>query len=243
MFKVTQKLEAEIITMVKNLLHGDSETCGVSTSGGTESIMMAMLAYRNWAREEKGIFRPNIVTQHTRHAAFTKACMLFDIEERVVPYNSNSQGRVDLNTTRKYIDSNTICLVGSAYAFPHGQFDDIEGLSKLARNNNIGLHTDSCLGGFILAFVEKAGYDIPEFDFRVPGVTSMSVDTHKYGFGPKGLSLCMFRPKKLRTFIHYKTRHWIGGIFTSPTFWGSRPGPMIAGTWATMMKLGKNGYI
>jgi len=132
--------------------------------------------------------------------------------------------------------------VGSAPSFPHGTIDPIEELSELARENDIGFHTDACLGGFILPWAAKLGYDIPPFDFRLPGVTSISVDTHKYGYAAKGSSVILYRSLELRRYQFYTTTDWPGGLYLSPTFAGSRPGALSATAWAAMLSIGEEGY-
>jgi glutamate/tyrosine decarboxylase-like PLP-dependent enzyme len=144
---------------------------------------------------------------------------------------------------REAITANTIVLVGSAPSFPHGIIDPIEELSELARASGIGFHTDACLGGFVLPWAERLGYSIPAFDFRLPGVTSMSADTHKYGYAPKGSSVILYRNPELRRTQYYTTADWPGGLYFSPTFAGSRPGALSAACWAALVATGEQGYI
>ncbi|MEN6300115.1 MAG: pyridoxal-dependent decarboxylase, partial [Anaerolineaceae bacterium] len=141
------------------------------------------------------------------------------------------------------ITDNTIVMVGSAPQFPHGIIDPIEELSEIARKRGIGFHTDACLGGFILPWAEKLGYDVPPFDFRLPGVTSMSADTHKYGYAAKGTSVVLYRGKQLRHHQYFVTTEWPGGLYFSPTFLGSRAGALSAECWAAMVSIGENGYM
>lgn len=134
-------------------------------------------------------------------------------------------------------------LVGSTPSFPHGSIDDIPALSDLAETNNIGLHVDSCLGGFLVPFMEQAGFPLPfPTDFRLKGVTSISCDTHKYGFAPKGSSVILYSSQKLRKYQYFLQPDWSGGVYGSPTMAGSRPGALSAGCWATMMYFGQDGY-
>lgn len=180
--------------MTINLYNGSEEQCGITTSGGTESILTAVLAHREWAKQEKGITKPNIVACTTAHAALDKACFYFNVELRKVP--TTPEQNLDIKEIKRNIDSNTIMLYGSAPEYAFGKYDDIPALSDLAISRNIGLHSDCCLGGFVNPFMEDAGYDQPFLsDFRVRGVTSISCDPHKYGYGPKGLSILMFRKK------------------------------------------------
>jgi sphinganine-1-phosphate aldolase len=174
------KFEAEIVSMTANMLGAartEDEIVGTVSSGGTESILLAMKTYREWGREEKWITRPEMIVPTTAHAAFDKASQFFNIKAIRVPVGTDY--RADVEATRAAITKNTVVIVGSAPPFPHGIIDPIEELSELAREHNIGFHTDACLGGFVLPWAEKLGYDVPPFDFRLPGVTSMSADTHK----------------------------------------------------------------
>jgi len=134
-------------------------------------------------------------------------------------------------------------IAGSVPNYPYGTVDDISMLSDIAIKKGIGLHVDCCLGSFVAAFMESAGYSLPPFDFRVPGVSSISCDTHKYGFAPKGSSVVMYRTKELRKYQFFVQPNWVGGIYASPSMPGSRPGTVIAGCWAMLLFFGKNGYI
>ncbi|KAG0016621.1 hypothetical protein BGZ80_009078 [Entomortierella chlamydospora] len=178
----------------------------------------------------------------TIHAAFDKAANYFGMKLIHVPIDPVTM-QADINAVKKAINKNTVLLAGSAVNYPHGVMDDIVALGKLARKHNIGLHVDCCLGSFMVAFAEKAGYKLPPFDFRVPGVTAISCDTHKYGFAPKGSSIIMYHTKELRRFQYFSQATWPGGIYASPSIAGSRPGALIAGCWATLMYMGQDGYI
>ncbi|MCU0846916.1 MAG: aminotransferase class V-fold PLP-dependent enzyme [Spirochaetes bacterium] len=243
------KYEAEIVSMTGKMLggvtaadsSGPGKICGTVTSGGTESILLAMKTYRDRARKEKGIRRPEIVIPVTAHAAFDKAGQYFNIKIKRVPIDSSC--RADIREAAKAISSNTVALVGSAPSFPHGAIDPIPELSETARKKGIGFHVDACLGGFILPWAERLGYDVPPFDFRLPGVTSISADTHKYGYAAKGTSVVLYRGEELRHYQFYKTTDWPGGLYFSPTFAGSRPGALSAACWAAMVSLGEDGYL
>jgi sphinganine-1-phosphate aldolase len=236
----TTKFEAEIVSMTATMLHGES-ACGTISSGGTESIMLAMKTYRDRARETKGITRPEMIAPVTAHAAFDKASQYFGIKMVKIPVDADS--RADVKAARRAINRNTVVIVGSAPSFPHGAIDPIEELSELAREHNIGFHTDACLGGFVLPWAEKLGYKVPPFDFRLRGVTSISVDTHKFGYAAKGTSVILYRSKELRHFQYYTTTEWPGGLYFSPTFAGSRPGALSAACWAALTSIGEQGYM
>jgi len=240
------KFEAEIVAMTSSMMNAASTTkedsvCGTVTSGGSESIMLAMKTYRDWARDKKGIQKPEMIVPVTVHAAFDKASQYFKIKMRKIPLDKNF--KADIKLVEKAINKNTVVIVGSAPAFPHGIIDPIEEMSQIALKHKIGFHTDACLGGFILPWAEKLGYDIPTFDFRLKGVTSISADTHKYGYAAKGTSVIMYRNQELRHYQFYKTTEWPGGLYFSPTFAGSRPGALSAQTWASMLSIGEKGYL
>ena len=236
------KFEAEIVAMTADMLGGaGQDVCGTVSSGGTESIMLAMKTYRDKAREEKGITQPEMIVPVTAHAAFDKASQYFNIKTVHIPVDENF--RADVNAARRAITRNTIVIAGSAPTFPHGIVDPIEELSELARQHGIGFHTDACLGGFVLPWAEQLGYPVPPFDFRLPGVTSMSADTHKFGYAAKGTSVILYRGQDLRHYQYYTATDWPGGLYFSPTFAGSRPGALSAACWAAMISIGAEGYL
>jgi sphinganine-1-phosphate aldolase len=240
----TIKFEAEIVSMTAHMLGAgetEDEIVGTVSSGGTESILLAMKTYRDWAGDQKKIAEPEIIVPSTAHAAFDKAAQYFNLKLVRIPVGDDF--RADVEATRRAITDNTIALVGSAPPFPHGVVDPIEELSELARMNGIGFHTDACLGGFLLPWAEKLGYDVPPFDFRLPGVTSMSADTHKYGYAAKGTSVILYRGKELRRYQYYVSTDWSGGFYFSPTLAGSRPGALSAECWAAMVSIGEEGYM
>jgi sphinganine-1-phosphate aldolase len=222
---------------------------GTTTSGGTESILLSVLSARNKAYIERSVTNPELIVPSTAHAAFHKAASYFKIKIHAVPCPAPSY-RVSIPRVRRLINPNTIMLVGSAPNYPHGIVDDIPALSRLAvsRNGGIPLHVDCCLGSFLLPFLSSAGFPSPcaetgGFDFNVPGVTSISVDTHKYGFAPKGNSVILYRNQHLRQYQYFICPDWSGGVYGSPSMAGSRPGALIAGCWASMMSVGEAGYI
>ena len=240
----TTKFEAEIVAMTANMMNAEQtadEITGTVSSGGTESILLAMKSYRDQAEKEKGIKNPEMIVPLSAHAAFDKASQYFKIKMVHIPLDSDY--RADVAAVKKAVNENTIVIVGSAPTFPHGIIDPIEELSEVAREHGIGFHTDACLGGFILPWAEKLGYAVPKFDFRLPGVTSMSADTHKYGYAAKGTSVVLYRGLDLQHHQYYKTADWPGGLYFSPTFAGSRPGALSSACWAAMLSIGKKGYM
>ncbi|MGE5463116.1 MAG: aminotransferase class V-fold PLP-dependent enzyme [Syntrophothermus sp.] len=238
----TTKFEAEIVAMTASMLgKGDQDICGTLSSGGTESILLAMKTYRDRAGAQKGITQPEMIVPVTAHAAFDKASQYFNIKMVHVPIDGSF--RADVDAVRKAITPNTIVIVGSAPSFPHGAIDPIAELSEIAREHGIGFHTDACLGGFVLPWAEKLGYPVPAFDFRLPGVTSISVDTHKYGYAAKGTSVILYRGHDLLHYQYYTATDWPGGLYFSPTFAGSRPGALSAACWAAMTSTGISGYM
>ncbi|XP_030766091.1 sphingosine-1-phosphate lyase [Sitophilus oryzae] len=236
------KMEAEVIRIVASLFHGDKNACGSMTSGGTESILMACKAYRDYAREKKGIRKPEMVIPITAHSAFNKASLYLGIRVRSIPLDPQTC-QVNLKAMKRAINGNTVMLVGSAPNFPYGTIDDIGEISKLGLKYDIPVHVDSCLGGLLTVFMEKAGYPPPVTDFRLKGVTSISADTHKYGFAPKGTSVILYRDPEYRHYQYTVTTDWLGGVYGSPSVGGSRPGGNITTCWATLLHYGLEGYV
>ena len=241
------RFEGEIIAMSLDLMHGreapeEASPCGSVTSGGTESILSALLAYREWAHREKGIDRPQMILPETGHVAFEKGAHLFGLEVVKAPVDPETT-QVDVDFVRQSIGPKTALIVGSACNYGYGTIDPIDELSALATEHDIGLHVDACLGGWILPWGEELGYDIPVFDFRLPGVSSISADTHKYGYGPKGSSVLLFRDKELRQGLYFVQQEWSGGKYLSPGIAGSRSGGILAATWASLVSLGREGYL
>eukprot|EP01124_Arcella_intermedia_P035124 TRINITY_DN8866_c0_g1_i1.p1 TRINITY_DN8866_c0_g1~~TRINITY_DN8866_c0_g1_i1.p1 ORF type:complete len:555 (+),score=76.72 TRINITY_DN8866_c0_g1_i1:156-1667(+) len=242
LFPGVRKMEAEVVAMTTKLFNGDANTCGTMTSGGTESILMAIRAHKEWAKQYKNITQPHMVVPVTAHAAFDKAADYFGIRISHVPIDPDTC-KVDIPKLKKVICRNTILIVGSCPGFPHGVADDIEALSDVAIAHDVGLHVDCCLGGFVVAFLADAGYPIPPFDFRVKGVTSISADTHKYACAPKGSSIVLYRTQELRRFQYFCAPNWPGGLYASPTIAGSRPGNLVVGCWTAMVYKGHDGYV
>lgn len=241
-FKSTRKMEAEVVAMTLSLFHPQEGCCGTMTSGGTESILLACKAYRDQARHQRGIIFPEMVVPVTAHAAFEKAAQYFGIRLVEAPL-ATTAGQVDVGQMRRLITPNTVLLVASAPCFSLGTMDDVEAVAALAQEHSIGCHVDCCLGSFLLPQLAVLGRKgITPFDFSVPGVTSISCDPHKYGYTPKGSSVIMYRRGELRQWQYFVSTEWSGGIYATPTIMGSRPGAIIAATWATMMAMGEAGY-
>ncbi|KAK9117595.1 hypothetical protein Sjap_016542 [Stephania japonica] len=240
------RFEGEVVAMTAALLGSNEKAsggqiCGNMTSGGTESILLAVKSSRDYMRSKKGITKPEMIIPESAHSAYDKAAHYFKIKLWRVPVTK--EFRADAKVMRRFINKNTILIVGSAPGFPHGIIDPIEELGALAKNFGICLHVDLCLGGFVLPFARKLGYPIPPFDFTVEGVTSISVDVHKYGLAPKGTSTVLYRNHDIRKHQFVAVSEWSGGLYVSPTIAGSRPGGLIAGAWAAMMSHGQEGYL
>jgi sphinganine-1-phosphate aldolase len=241
------KFEGEVIAMALDLMHADAvtdtEPVGMVTTGGTGSIIHALLAYRDHAARHRGITKPNFIKPETGHPAFDKGCHLFGIELRKAPIDPATT-LVDVDWVAANIDENTIAIMGSACNYGYGTVDPIPELGALALQRGVGLHVDGCLGGFVLPFAEELGYgaNVPLFDFRVPGVTSISADNHKYGYALKGASTLLFADKAYRNAQYFFLPDWTGGKYMSPGIEGSRSGGLIAAAWASMVQLGREGY-
>jgi len=239
-FPSAMQMEAEVISMTAGLYNGTKDTCGILTNGGTESILLACLAYREHARE-RGIKNPEMVIPETAHAAFYKAGWYFGIKVIKVPYDQKT-GQVYVNKLKSAVNHNT-CMV--AVSFPNycnGNYDDVEPIAQFCHKKRIPLHVDCCLGGFLAPFAEHCQVKIPQFDFRLPGVTSISCDHHKYGLAPKGVSVVLFKNKGYRSHCMYALTSWPGGIYATPGISGSRSGVASAGAWIAMCYFGYTGF-
>jgi sphinganine-1-phosphate aldolase len=239
------RFEGEIIAMALELMHAGvlngAEPAGMVTSGGSASIGQAVLAYREEGREARGVDSPNLVKPETGHPAFDKACHLYGVELRRAEVDPETT-LVRPETVAELIDENTVAIVGSAGNYGYGTIDPIAELAELAAGRGVGMHVDGCLGGYLLPFGEELGLPIPPFDFRVPGVTSISADTHKYGYGLKGTSTLLFRDRELRNRCYFFSPDWSGGKYFSPGVEGSRSDGLLAATWASLVSIGREGY-
>lgn len=232
-----KSLEDEAIAMSLALLGGGERAGGTFTSGGSESIFLAMMAARNRARREA----PNIVLPNSAHLTFDRAAEALGIEARRVPIGPDL--RADVAAMAARMDSNTVALVGSAPNYPFGTFDPIAALAALAAERGVWMHVDACVGGFLAPYARRLGHDIPPFDLSVPGVTSLSADIHKHGMAPKGASLLLVADEADRAWHKFESRAWQRGPYAAYTTQGTRPGGAVAAAWATMNHLGEEGYL
>jgi sphinganine-1-phosphate aldolase len=221
-------MEIDIINICKSLYKGKNSV-GNITSGGTESILLSCLTYRDYCRERKNIINPNIIGFNTIHPAFDKACHYFGITLVKVK---------DILEMKRNINNNTICIVGSAPDYPYGLIDPINELNNLALENKTNLHIDACMGGFLLPFIDEFSY----INFNLEGVTSISMDTHKYGYAPKGSSVLLFRDISIKKYQHFINKDWCGGVYATPTILGSKSGAVIAGAWASLLLRGYDNF-
>ncbi|MEX2683721.1 MAG: aspartate aminotransferase family protein [Candidatus Sigynarchaeota archaeon] len=240
-FPSLKKFEAEVISMIADMLGGDRKTYGSMTTGGTESNLMTVKAHRDWAKEKKPTPHPEIIVPISAHQSFDKAAHYFGLEIKKVPWDADF--RTHAEDMKEAITENTIMIVGSAVEYSRGIVDPIKALGEVAQDYKVGFHVDGCLGGFMLPWVKKLGYPIPDFDMSVPGVTSMSCDIHKYGYGPKGTSTIFYTSEKLWKHQFFASVDSPCGAYASPTMTGTRGGAGIAGAWATIKSIGADGYM
>jgi sphinganine-1-phosphate aldolase len=239
-FPSLMRMERQVVAMGADLVHGNSRG-GKLTSGGTESLFLAVQVARDHARRQRDIAEPTIVLPSTAHPAFAKACHYLDVEEVRVPVAPD--GRADLTATAAAVDERTALVVGSAPCYPYGVVDPIPELAALAAQHGALCHVDACLGGWLLPFLEQLGEPVPPWDFRVEGVTSLSADIHKYGWSFKGTSLLLHRDEDLLRLQYFLYDGWPGGLYGSATTAGTRPAAPIAAAWATINHLGRDGYL
>lgn len=241
-FPSLKKLEGEVIAMGLDLLHAPAGATATFTSGGSESIFLALKTARDWARAERGITDPNIVLPRTAHPTFDRAAHYLGLKV-VRVRSSRNDFRADVPAMAAKVDRNTILVAGSAPNYPYGVFDPIADIAALAQERGLWMHVDACVGGFLAPWVRDIGHDIPDFDFAVPGVTSISADTHKYGFAAKGASLMLLRDAEMqKKYQAFEFSNWERGLYASMTSQGTRPGGAVAAAWAVMNYLGQDGY-
>ena len=233
-------MQQDVLSMVGPWLGADKDSAGFMTSGGTESILMVVKAARDQFAQSNGVTTPNIVLPTSAHAAFEKACHYFGVESRRAAVGSD--WRADIAAMEMLIDDNTVMLVASAPQYPQGVIDDVAGIAALASSHGINCHVDACMGGVTLAYLEKLGLPIPPWNLQVHGVTSISVDLHKYGYTSKGASVVMYSSKSLRAHQGFFTDNWLGGMYASSGMLGTKSGGSIASAWAVLRHLGDDGY-
>jgi glutamate/tyrosine decarboxylase-like PLP-dependent enzyme len=241
-FPSLREMEIEVVGDTAELLHAPAGAGGCMTSGGTESIVMAVLAARERARKERGVTSPTLVAPRTAHPAFAKAAKYLGLELVQIPLDADL--RADLAAAEQLVDERTALVVGSAPNYPFGTVDPIPALAALAAQRGISMHVDGCLGGFLLPFWERLGEPVPPFDFRVPGVSTMSADVHKYGYCVKGASVLLHRDEThLAKYQRFLYSDWPGGLYFSQAIAGTRAAAPIAAAWAVTRRLGELGYV
>ncbi len=241
-FKSLARFENDVVNFGLGLLNGGSDALGAMTTGGTESIFLAVKAARDRARARNpNLGTPEILMAQTAHPAFDKAAHFMGLTTRRLPVRPDFTA--DPEAMREAIGPQTIMLVGSAPAFPHGVVDPIAEIAAVAQERDLWMHVDACVGGYIAPFARKLGVDLPPFDFAVPGVVSISADLHKYGYTAKGASTLFFRDGEAFRFMLYDFDNWPRGRYITKTLVGTRPGGAIAAAWAVMNYLGEDGYL
>lgn len=240
-FPSLRRIQSEVVGIVTDWLEGGSDAAGFMTTGGTESLLLAVKAARERGRREKGIERPNVVLPTSAHAAFEKGCYYFGLESRRVPVGAD--WRADVAAMEAAVDDDTVLAVGSAPQYPQGVIDDIPAIAAIAESRGINCHVDACMGGVTLTYLERLGHPIPPWNFSVPGVTSISVDLHKFGYTAKGASVIAHRNKSLRQYQTFVTDNWLGGIYGSSGVLGTKSGGSMGAAWAVMNYLGDEGYL
>ena len=240
-FPSLRTIQAEVVAFVGAWLDAGPDGAGFMTSGGTESLLLAVKAARERGRRERSITQPNIVLPTSAHAAFEKGCYYFGLESRRVDVGED--WRADVDAMADAVDDNTVLIAGSAPQYPQGVIDPISAIAAIAAERGINCHVDACMGGITLTYLRRLGYEIPQWNFEVPGVTSISVDLHKYGYTTKGTSVLMHRNKVLRSYQTYLTDNWLGGLYGSSGIMGTKGGGPMAAAWAVMHMLGDDGYL
>lgn len=237
------RMQQDVVDMASGMFHGRDDgrqAAGFMTSGGTESLLLAVEAARNRGRDERGVTEPEMVVARSAHAAFHKAGGYFGVKVNVVPVRDD--WRVDVDAMASAVNDRTVLVVGSAPQYPQGVIDPIPEIASLAAERGINCHVDACMGGFVLPFMEDLGYDLPPWDFRVEGVTSISADVHKLGYAPKGASVLIHRDVTLRNHHVFMFDDWLGGFYASSGLAGSKPAGPMAAAWAVMNLIGRDGY-
>ncbi|MFM8901862.1 MAG: pyridoxal phosphate-dependent decarboxylase family protein, partial [Actinomycetota bacterium] len=240
-FPSLRQVQADVVDMTRPWLGASNEGAGFMTSGGTESILMAVKSARDRLVQERKIVRPNMVLPTSAHAAFDKAGAYFGVELRRVDVLDD--WRADVSAMRRVVDDHTVLVVGSAPQYPQGVIDDIPAIASLAAEHGANCHVDACMGGVTLAYLERLGEKIAPWNLQVPGVSSISVDLHKFGYTSKGASVIMYASKHLRSYQGFVTNDWLGGMYGSSGVLGTKSGGSMASAWAVMHLLGDDGYL
>jgi glutamate/tyrosine decarboxylase-like PLP-dependent enzyme len=240
-FPSLRTIQQDVVAIVSGWLDGGPEAAGFMTTGGTESILLAVEAARQRGLVERDIRRPNVVLPSSAHAAFEKGAHYFGLESRRIPVRED--WRADVDAMAHAIDDDTVLVVGSAPQYPQGVIDPITDIAALAAERGINCHVDACMGGVTLPYLARLGSPVPPFDFSVPGVTSMSVDLHKFGYTAKGASVIVHRTKALRRHQVFVTENWLGGTYGSSGLLGTKSGGPMAAAWAVLHHLGDDGYL
>jgi glutamate/tyrosine decarboxylase-like PLP-dependent enzyme len=237
------RLENDLVAMMRGHLRGNDQVVGNFTSGGTESILLAVKAARDYFRKQKPeIENPEMILPSTAHAAFHKAAHYFGLKTVTVPVDSRTF-KADVGETRRRITADTIFMAGSAPSYTQGVIDPIAQLSALAEERGIWFHTDACMGGFLLPYFRRLGRDVPDFDFVLPGVSSLSVDLHKYAYTPKGASIVLYRSPELRKYQMFAFSRWLGYTMINPTVQSTKSGGPLAAAWAVLRYVGDENYL
>lgn len=239
-FQSLKRMETQIVAAAAGLLHGPDSVTGMMTSGGTESCMLAVKTYRDRARRLRRVRKPEIIIPFTGHVAWLKGAEYLGVRVRRLPETRDH--RPDLKRLKKMLGRRTVMVLGSAPEYPRGMIDPIPEMAAIAADAGVPFHVDACVGGFILPFMEMNGETLPAWDFRTPGVTSISADLHKYGYAGKGASLILYRDVELFKDQIFVETDWPGGIFASAGLLGTRPGAAYASAWATLQRIGVEGY-
>ena len=240
-FPSLAKFEREVVGWTANLLNAPSEATGNISSGGSESIFLAMKSIRDWARaHNRGGACPQMIAPYSAHPAFSKAAHMLGMEVKRVALRDDL--RVDTDAMAAALSDRTVAIMGSSPGFPHGVVDPITDIAEIAVAHDLWMHVDACVGGFVLPFARRLQYPVPDFDFAVAGVRSMSADLHKYGFAAKGASTVLYRSPEEYQFQIFEFDDWPRGRYAPPTLPGSRPGGAVAAAWAVMRYLGVSGY-
>lgn len=241
LFPSLKDMENEVVSMCANLLQGDENISGTLTSGGTESCMLAVKTAKFYAKKKNPNIQAEVILPYTIHFAFLKACEYFDVKPVIIPVKEDF--RADVEAVERAINANTVLIVGSAPSYAYGAVDPIEEMGQIAKKHNLLFHVDGCIGAFVMAFNRKAGIPTPKYDFSVEGVTSISMDLHKYGYAAKGCSTLLFKNSEIRKSQFFVSTNWTGYNAINSTLLSTKPGGPIAGAWTALNYFGEDGYI